>query len=97
MFCVAAELGDYDAKRHNQDYVSEFRFVPCQTEEFETRVMHIHASVKGIVPALAEYRYLDKSKWLDMYGVDLHPVQVSTAATAAAAAAACYPDYIGWT
>ena len=30
-----------------------------------------------MVPLMAEYRYLDKVKWLDMYGVDLHPVMVS--------------------
>ena len=32
---------------------------------------------RGLVPVVAEYRYLDKVKWLDMYGVDLHPVMVS--------------------
>jgi len=30
----------------------------------------------GQVPARAEYNYLDRVRWLDMYGVVLHPVKV---------------------
>lgn len=32
----------------------------------------------GVSPAQAELSYLDKVKWLDMYGVDLHPVLVNS-------------------
>lgn len=74
-----AELGDYESKSHNPGYVSDFRFISAQTEEFESDVEAAHASMTGmgIVPATAEMTYLEKVKWLDMYGVDLHPVIVS--------------------
>lgn len=34
-FSSSAELGDYDPEVHNPYFISEFRFVPDQTEAFE--------------------------------------------------------------
>lgn len=76
-FCYIAEIGDFDANKHNYGYVSEFRIMASQTKDFELRVADIHKQLKGIGPAQTEFNYLDKVKWLDMYGVDLHPVLVS--------------------
>ncbi|XP_064650129.1 band 4.1-like protein 4 isoform X2 [Lineus longissimus] len=71
---IQSDLGDYDVRRHSYGYVSEFRFVPNQTEELEERIAKLHRQIVGLVPSVAEYNYLDRVKWIDMYGVDLHPV-----------------------
>ena len=72
----SAELGDYDSSRHSPGYVSEFRFLANQTEDTEQGIEESHSRLVGLVPSQAENRYLEKVKWLDMYGVDLHPVIV---------------------
>lgn len=69
-----AELGDYDGRRHSIGYVSEFRLVANQTRDMEQRVTELHQQLAGMSPSAAELNYLDKVKWHDMYGVDLHPV-----------------------
>ena len=74
---IAADIGNYDGHVHQPGYVSEFRFLASQTEEMEVRVEEAHAGLSGLNSAQAENRYLEKVKWLDMYGVDLHPVIVS--------------------
>lgn len=77
LYSYIAEIGDFEANKHNYGYVSEFRIMASQTKDFELRVADIHKQLKGIGPAQTEFNYLDKVKWLDMYGVDLHPVLVS--------------------
>ncbi|XP_021692919.1 uncharacterized protein LOC5580170 isoform X2 [Aedes aegypti] len=73
-YVVQAELGDYDPRKHPPGYVSEFRLLNNQTKEIESRIHEFHVQLKGMSPSQAEFNYLDKVKWHDMYGVDLHPV-----------------------
>ena len=37
---ITAELGDYDEETHTPAFVSEFRFVANQNEEFEIDVLN---------------------------------------------------------
>lgn len=73
---VQSELGDYDPQRHQDNYVGEFQFLPAnQSYELERRVALFHRSLQGQVPATAELNFLERVKWLDLYGCDRHPIQ----------------------
>lgn len=74
-YLVQSELGDYDPVEHgvNVDYLREFDFAPCQSDDLLEKIMEIHKmTLKGQTPAEAELHYLENAKKLAMYGVSLH-------------------------
>lgn len=68
------ELGDYNSNRDFPGYASEFNFVPDQTVELENAAEIKHSKLKGMNNSNAETNFLNKAKWLDMYGVVLQTV-----------------------
>lgn len=45
-FHVSAELGDYDEETHTAAFISEFRFVQNQNEEFEFDVLEAYKKIR---------------------------------------------------
>jgi len=74
-YLVQSELGDYDQIEHGTtiDYLRDFDFAPCQSDDLLEKIMEIHkTTLKGQTPAEAELHYLENAKKLAMYGVSLH-------------------------
>lgn len=80
--CVLqCELGDYSpddkSMANDNNYVSEFKFVPNQSEELEWAAIKLHQSEDflGLSPTEAELNFIKKAHQLDTYGIDPYPVK----------------------
>uniref|UniRef100_A0A663F7D0 FERM domain containing 3 n=1 Tax=Aquila chrysaetos chrysaetos TaxID=223781 RepID=A0A663F7D0_AQUCH len=79
---VQAELGDYDPDEHPENYISDFKIFPKQSQKLEKKIAEMHKNeFRGQSPAVSEFNLLLKAYSLETYGVDPHPCKDSTGTT----------------
>lgn len=56
VLCLPAELGDFEEEEHTPAYISEFRFMPNQTEAMEVDIYNKYKSLRFVL-TLFNYSY----------------------------------------
>lgn len=77
-YIVQAECGDFVSEDYpDHTYVSSFKFVPHQDEEFQHKIMENHKKHVGQSPAEADLNLLETARRCELYGIKMTPAKDS--------------------
>ncbi|XP_065254625.1 tyrosine-protein phosphatase non-receptor type 3 isoform X2 [Emys orbicularis] len=71
-YAVQSQFGDHNSSVHRSGYLSNYRFIPDQNEDFLTKVESLHEQHSGLKQSEAESCYINIARTLEFYGVELH-------------------------
>ncbi|XP_046911920.2 chondrocyte-derived ezrin-like domain containing protein [Dermatophagoides farinae] len=76
-YAIQAECGDFNPNDYNDHhhYISQFKLISNQDDDFEFKVMENHKKLIDLSPAEADLQLLEIAKELEMYGVKLSSVK----------------------
>uniref|UniRef100_A0A8C4XVS1 protein-tyrosine-phosphatase n=1 Tax=Gopherus evgoodei TaxID=1825980 RepID=A0A8C4XVS1_9SAUR len=72
VFSLTAQFGDHNSSVHHSRYLSNYRFIPDQNEDFVAKVESLHEQHSGLKQSEAESCYINIARTLEFYGVELH-------------------------
>ncbi|XP_030407361.1 tyrosine-protein phosphatase non-receptor type 3 isoform X2 [Gopherus evgoodei] len=71
-YSIQSQFGDHNSSVHHSRYLSNYRFIPDQNEDFVAKVESLHEQHSGLKQSEAESCYINIARTLEFYGVELH-------------------------